>query len=151
MEEQFECSLLKPERLNEALNLVREVFLEYEAPDYSEEGIREFMRFIKPKAIAKMLSENAIYIWICERDNRVIGVLGARCDHINLLFVQGDYHRMGIARQLFRMMLLHFNPESVTVNSSPYAVKAYRKLGFVDTNTEQTVNGIRFVPMKRIE
>ena len=36
----------------------------------------------------------------------------------------------------------------LTVNSSPYAAKIYRKLGFVDTDTEQVTNGIRYVPMK---
>jgi len=36
----------------------------------------------------------------------------------------------------------------MTVNSSLYAVEIYRRLGFVDTNTEQIVNGIRFIPMK---
>ncbi|WP_460645598.1 GNAT family N-acetyltransferase [Lacrimispora brassicae] len=36
----------------------------------------------------------------------------------------------------------------MTVNSSPYAVEIYHKLGFVDTDTEQLVNGIRFIPME---
>lgn len=36
----------------------------------------------------------------------------------------------------------------ITVNSSPYAVKIYKHLGFVPTAEEQTVNGIRFTPMK---
>ena len=39
--------------------------------------------------------------------------------------------------------------EAVTVNSSLYAVEAYRRLGFVETEPRRTVNGIPFVPMRR--
>ena len=37
--------------------------------------------------------------------------------------------------------------ETLTVNSSPYAVEAYRHFGFVATDTEQLTNGIRYFPM----
>ena len=36
----------------------------------------------------------------------------------------------------------------MTVNSSPYAVPIYHKLGFKDTGSEQVVNGLRFTPME---
>lgn len=35
-----------------------------------------------------------------------------------------------------------------TVNSSPYAHEVYKHLGFVDTNQEQCINGLRFYPMR---
>ena len=35
-----------------------------------------------------------------------------------------------------------------TVHSSPYAVEVYRHLGFVPTDEEQTVDGLRFTPMQ---
>ncbi|MBU9737013.1 GNAT family N-acetyltransferase [Diplocloster agilis] len=34
------------------------------------------------------------------------------------------------------------------LNSSPYAVPIYKKLGFRNTDTEQLMNGIRYTPMK---
>ena len=37
---------------------------------------------------------------------------------------------------------------AITVNSSPYAVLVYRKLGFVETDTEQLADGMRYTPMK---
>jgi len=108
----------------------------------------EFMRFIEPKTVQKMLSDNIMRMWACENSSNIIGVIGARSNHIYLLFVNGNYHRKGIARQLLNMMIEHFNPSFVTVNSSPYAVEIYHKLGFIDTDKEKIVNGIRFVPMK---
>ena len=149
MKEQFTFKELEMDRLQEALTLVRKVFLEYEAPDYSDEGIQEFMRFVEDDAMKRMLTESKIHIWTCEDNNKIVGTLGARPDHINLLFVDGRYHRKGIAKQLIRIMIEHFSPSAVTVNSSPYAVEVYRKLGFVNTDTEQTVNGLRYIPMKR--
>ena len=117
MEEKFTFGELKTERLDEALTLIRDVFLEYEAPEYSDEGIREFMAFIESEAIKKMLEENVIHIWTCEDKGRVVGALGARAGHICLLFVSGEYHRKGIARRLFDMMIAYFKPQAVTVNS----------------------------------
>ena len=81
-----------------------------------------------------------------------MGVLAVRppC-HISLLFVDGEHHRKGIARSLFKRMLDYYKQNheltEITVNSSPYAKEAYHKLGFTDTDTEQIVNGIRFTPM----
>jgi hypothetical protein len=37
--------------------------------------------------------------------------------------------------------------EKITVNSSPDAVGASRRMGFIPTSEEQLVNGVRFVPM----
>jgi len=38
----------------------------------------------------------------------------------------------------------------MTVNSSPYAVDIYRRLGFHAISEEQLTDGIRFTPMKCI-
>jgi len=69
-----------------------------------------------------------------------------------MLFVKKDYHRRGIARSLFQTAVKEIckkqdNVSKITVNSSPYAVEVYHRLGFVDIDKEQTVNGIRFTPM----
>ena len=38
----------------------------------------------------------------------------------------------------------------MTVQSSPYAVNFYRKLGFVPTGEEEDYSGIRVTPMEMI-
>lgn len=48
---------------------------------------------------------------------------------------------------LFEEMKKDFEKQVFTVNSSPYAVKIYEHLGFRATDSEQTVNGLRFTPM----
>lgn len=73
--------------------------------------------------------------------------------HINLVFTKKEYHHQGIATALFQYLLtdrLNENPDlrEITLNSSPYGKGLYLHLGFVPVDTEQTVNGIRFTPMR---
>lgn len=145
---------LNLQNLKEALNLIWNVFLEFEAPDYCEDGIQEFKRFIEFESIKEKLLQSQFKMWTCCDNERIIGVLATRLPcHISLLFVNKQYHRKGIARALFSEMIRFYKANAeyseITVNSSLYAKDVYHKLGFMDTNTEQTVNGIRFIPMKR--
>ena len=39
--------------------------------------------------------------------------------------------------------------KTITLNSSPYGKPFYLFLGFIPTDDEQIVNGIRFTPMKK--
>jgi len=149
MNKHYSYSELDIEKLYKTLELVRDVFMEFEAPDYSEEGIEEFLRFLEPVEIAEKLEEDKLRIWICECGNEVIGMIAANEEHINLLFVSGKHHRKGIARHLLELMTKHFKTALITVNSSPYAIEAYRRLGFKETDSEQEINGIRYTPMKR--
>jgi predicted GNAT family N-acyltransferase len=62
--------------------------------------------------------------------------------------VDGKYHRQGIGTKLFKTVLQEYPDQVITLNSSPYGLPFYHALGFVDTDKEQMVNGIRFTPMK---
>lgn len=142
-------------RLTEALELVWNVFQEFEATEYSDEGIQEFKSFIGEDSIRKKLSDGQFRMWICLYKNEVVGAIATRppC-HISLLFVDKRHHRKGIARALLNTTIDHYrthtaNPVEMTVNSSPYAVEIYHRMDFRDTGSELTVNGIRFTPMMR--
>lgn len=140
-----------------ALDLVWRVFKKFEAHEYSAEGVNEFKSFIEPASIKQRMTDKSIFIWGCFDKDKIVGVIASRppC-HISLLFVDEDYHRRCIARRLYNTVLDFYETRSrygdihheMTVNSSPYAVKIYRRLGFTPVDTEQLVNGIRFIPMK---
>ena len=66
---------------------------------------------------------------------------------IKVIFVDDRFHRMGIGRLLVESALKNCHTNKMTVNSSPYAVKIYRALGFVEVDTEQISDGIRYIPM----
>lgn len=139
--------LIKPittDNFEGALSLVWKVFQEYEAPDYSPEGINEFYKSIHDEKYLSMLSMFGAFI-----NEQLIGVIATRNEgaHIALFFVDGKYQRKGIGRRLFNSLLENNAVSKLTVNSSPFAIPVYHKLGFCDTDKEQTVNGLRFTPM----
>ncbi|MGN0678438.1 MAG: GNAT family N-acetyltransferase [Oscillospiraceae bacterium] len=142
----MEIKKLESSELRGALNLVRKVFLEFEAPDYSEQGTEEFFKSVYDENYLSMLT--AFGAW---HDDELVGIIATRNQgsHIALFFVDGKYQRQGIGRQLFQTVLENCSSEKMTVNSSPYAVEIYHKLGFYDTGKEQIINGIRFTPMER--
>jgi len=142
---------IKIEDLKEALDLVLKVFMEFEAPDYSEDGVREFKKFIEYDKVKISLLNKELSMSVFKSKNKIVGVIAGFRGHINLLFVDKAHHRKGIARQLFNALSEDFKNcvKKITVNSSPYAVEAYKKLGFKNTGGEQVKNGIRFYPMEK--
>ncbi len=136
---------IRPEERETALLLVWKVFQEYEAPDYTQEGVEAFYKSIHDE---KYLSELCWYGAFVQE--ALVGVIAARNagTHIALFFVDGAYHRQGIGKQLFQAALAANPSHVMTVNSSPYAASVYHKLGFEDTGSEQVANGLRFTPMR---
>ncbi len=133
---------LSNDEITIALELTWEVFMEFEAPDYSQEGINEFRSFLDDQDAMKKLR-----FWGALNLNKMVGILAMRQDHICLLFVRKEFHRQGIAKKLFRHLLYQIKSETITVNSSPYALEVYGKLGFKAIKAEQITNGIRYTPM----
>ncbi|WP_455539714.1 GNAT family N-acetyltransferase [Terrisporobacter sp.] len=136
---------LNEAQINEALFLVWKVFKDYEAPDYSKEGVDEFYKSINDESYLSMLRVFGAF-----KDDNLLGVIATRSEgtHIALFFVDGRYHRRGIGKALFQTVLKYNPSNKMTVNSSPYAVEVYHKLGFCDTDKEQLINGIIFTPME---
>lgn len=143
---------LKKNEIKNALELVWTVFQEFEAPDYSQQGIEEFRKFISYDSMIKQFETEEIFFWGCKVNHELTGIIATRgMNHICLLFVKKEFHRKGIAKRLFNIVLEKCKSVNsiytITVNSSPYAVEVYHRLGFVDIEKEQTVNGMRFTPM----
>ena len=138
----MEIRELNESELEEALNLVWEVFSEYEVPEYSEEGINEFWSFIHNQD-----ELDNLYIYGAFNKDEVVGVIATRKEHISLFFVKEEYQRRGIGKSLFEYIIDKVEEDNITVNSSPYGVGIYEKLGFKAIDKEQLVNGIRYIPM----
>ena len=151
---QLEYREIKQEKLAETLNLVRKVFYEFEAPYYSEERVASFYKFIDINNMSEQYTNGSLYFYGCFVNDIIVGMIAIKdFIHISLLFVDKQYHKQGIARNLFDHMIQickEKNPslKTITVNSSPYAVEVYHKFGFIDVSSEQVVDGIRFTPME---
>lgn len=120
------------------------MFLEFEAPEYSPEGIAAFRASLDNPQRKRQMDFYGAF-----DGETLVGVLCMRApQHIAGFFVDAAYHRRGIGRKLFEAMRRDYAQQVFTVNSSPYAVEVYRHLGFVPTDDEQSVDGLRFTPMQ---
>jgi GNAT superfamily N-acetyltransferase len=133
--------------------LIRKVYDEFVAKDYSEEGNRFFYDWIQPARI-KVRQKEQINLYVAMVDKEIAGMIEIRNnDHISLLFVDKGYHRQGIARMLFKKALKKCLLKDKTldkfyVHASPYSIGAYEKMGFVATDSLQENNGIKYLPME---
>lgn len=147
MNETYPIRRLKADEIQSALDLAWEVFLQYEAPDYSDAGVRAFRAYLDNKE-----KTGAMQYWGAFDGEQLVGTMMVRPpQHIGGFFVRGDYHRKGIGRALFDAMRTAFEVQTFTVNSSPYAVGVYERLGFIAESDEQLADGIRFTPMRYLK
>lgn len=145
----MEIRLLQRNDLAQAMELTKKVFMEFDAPDYSTEGIENFLKFIETENIYDMFDHKELYCYGYYNENEILGIIATTGrNHICLLFVDKACHRRGIATKLFSEALKYRNKdEKITVHSSPYAFPIYRHWGFIADNEEQLVDGMRFIPM----
>ena len=142
--EPYPVRRLTKEEITVALELCWRVFLEFEAPEYSQEGIDHFRTSLEDQERIRKLTFYGAF-----DGDKLVGTLCMRApQHIGGFFVDAAYHRRGIGRRLFEAMRQDYAKQEFTVNSSPYAVEVYRHLGFVPTGEEQIVDGLRFTPMQ---
>ena len=133
-------------------NFILGVFNQFVAPQFSQEGIDEFMKYIQPDTLANHLKSNNFGLIVAFKSEIIGAIVVRNYNHVALFFVDSRYQRKGIGRELFRKALEICNnqeirPSQVTVNASPNSVNAYKKLHFEAIDAERCVNGIRFVPM----
>lgn len=138
-----------------AMKLAWNTFTRFNAPDYSQEGIENFYKFVNDDMLRKMFLAGHYQLFVAVEGEKCVGMLSIReKKHISLLFVDGDYHRYGIASALLAFVRRYAIDEegidSLTVNASPYAVGFYHKKGFLNLSDETEMDGIRYTPMELI-
>ena len=140
----MQIEIIPQENLAQALALVERVFMQFEAPDYQPEGVLTFRTFLHdPDAVSALVFYGA-YV-----EDQLVGVLATRgSSHIALFFVDAAHQNRGIGRALFSAAWNACRADGMTVNSSPYAVEIYRRLGFEPVSGEQLRDGIRYTPMQ---
>ncbi len=128
--------------------------MQFEAEDYTKEGIESFQNFITDTVLHRMFIMGAYQLFVAYEEDKIVGMISLRDEtHISLLFVEASCHKRGIGRALIEYVCNYVRYEEgfmkVTVNAAPYAVGFYHKLGFRDTQGEQASEGIRYTPMER--
>lgn len=131
----------------EVENLIKGVFYQYIAYDYSEQGVQDFLTYINNEQIVRRLLGENHKICLAKTHHEIVGVIETRNDsHITLLFVQKDFQRRGIAKGLIERVF-EGHVGDMTVNASPYGAPIYEKMGFTKIAGELIKNGITYIPM----
>lgn len=130
-----------------AVTLSLSVFTECGTADFDRNGLETFKSFIHNKELMDELT-----IFGAFENDILIGIIGTKHNgkHISLFFINPDYHRQGIGRELFNYAYANQTVEKITVNSSSYAVRFYESLGFSKTAQEQETDGLKYTPMIRM-
>ena len=138
-----------------AMKLAWKTFVRFNAPDYSQEGIKNFRNFIHDEVLRKMFITGHYQLFVAVEREKCVGMLTLReKKHISLLFVDEEYHGNGVGSALIKFVSKYVAEEEgldrITVNASPYAVGFYHKRGFRDLGPETITDGIRITPMERM-
>ena len=140
---------IKDDEVESVCDLIREVFKASVAPLYSKKGVDNFLNGFTAEEYRK----NNNLVLVAHYKNEIVGVLEIKnLDHISRFFVDLNYQRRGIGKQLFKFFLDNYansGSKQISVNSSPNSVDAYRSLGFSQLGEEQeSKDGIKYVSMQ---
>ena len=151
----FTIKRIDYENFTPSLKLAEDVFMEFEAKDYPPEGTESFKSFLYCEKKEKRFLCGNLIMWGAFDGNKQIATFAIRDEsHLSLAFVDKYYHRKGVATLLWNEALSYISQNKkireVTVNSSPYGLPFYKKIGFKEVAEEQFSDGIRYIPMKYI-
>ena len=138
------------DKINEAIELAHNTFLQFVAPDYSQVGCDSFRCFIYGGDIERKIKDGSMFVCgAYNEDKSLVGMCAVRdAKHISLLFVKKGFLRQGIGRMLLDFAVEKCKVPEITVNSSPYGVQFYINFGFVQTECQKNDDGIIYTPMK---
>jgi hypothetical protein len=149
----MEVRMLQKPELLPALHLVWEVFAEDVAPSYTPEGVAEFQKFIKYDNMRAMYERREVVFFGAFEGTELCGIMAVKSiGHICLFYVKKNCQGKGVGRMLFASVY-HFCAKQlrvsrITVNAAPEAAAKYQHMGMRQTEAEQNVNGMRFIPME---
>lgn len=148
----YQIHQASPDDVLPALNLALRVFMEFEAPEYEQGAVSEFKAdCVENKEYIENYTSNKHLMFIAVDNKEIVGIVNERGNgRISMLFVDGEYHRQGIATALMERIVCELKLrriDKITLHSSPYGVPFYKHFGFVPTDNEQKKDGFIFTPM----
>lgn len=151
----YEIRWAKPEEWSPAMKMIWKTFMKFEGNDYTEEGVRNFFRFITDDDLHNSFIKGDYHMLVALDGNRVVGAGSIRSgNHLSLLFVDEAYHRKGIGATILDRLCEYLTEEAgeryMSLKASPYAVNFYRKRGFHVVAPEEEISGIRVTPMEKV-
>ena len=148
-----EIRLLAGCEMEEALALVWEGFSDFQAAECSEEAIDEFWSSIDQEYMIQQYGDGTVRFWGAFEDDFLVGVCAIReMRRVELLYVDANYQRQGIATSLLKKAVMDtkeiaLDMSRLSVNASPYSVPFFKAMGFESTGPQEELDGLKFQPM----
>ena len=137
-----------PGDVRPALDFAQRIFEEYVLPGFGPPTIERVGLHGDTEEQIRAYQEGRWAMFVALAGERIVGMAYERdgC-HIRKLYVDGAWHRRGIATGLMDAIVQSMGAGRVTLNSSRYALRFYENYGFTPTDTEQNKDGFVFTPM----
>ena len=122
------------------------------SPTLDQDGIDGLLASMNVEATRDRLCGDFHFILAFVNDKLVGLAVIRNPSHLYHLFVETDHQRQGIGRNLFAKAQNYVRNRtgslSMTVNSSLNSIETYLRLGFTMAGDIETINGVRFQPMR---
>ena len=133
-------------------NLMRSIFENEMADDFSASGKRIFREAISIRRIEEELKNGSFYL-VAVVEELIIGVIAlVNYGHVLSLFVHPDLQKQGIATALWNkakaICYEKKQTQRFTVNASEGAKPIFEKFGFQDSTNVKMKNSVLFTPMR---
>lgn len=143
IDEKWTCRLIETVEEAQVYDLILNIFHRFVAPTYFKDGIDTFNKMLSPS----FFEEKNRYKFTI-----ILTIISV--NHIALLFVDSEFQRQGIGKNLIKTgidMCLKEHPDlkTITVSSSPNSISFYKYVGFEIIRNEKDENGMRFIPMEK--
>jgi len=138
----------RPEDVRPAHDFAQMIFEEYVLPDFDPPASERLRIHMDSEEQMLAYREGRQAMFVALVGDRIVGMACERdgC-HIRKLYVDGAYHRRGIATRLMDAIIHSMGAPRITINSSRFALRFYEKYGFKPTDAEQNKDGFVFTPM----
>ncbi|CAM3652591.1 GNAT family N-acetyltransferase [Parendozoicomonas haliclonae] len=116
-------------------------------PHFSGKGQEAFAQGI-PADTRTAFDRNRFFSVKAVQGKKIVGFAALRDkNYLTHLFVAKSHQKTGLGKQLLHHMLIRTVGETLSLRASVNAVNFYKSQGFLPTDQEQQVKGVRYVPM----
>ena len=139
-----------------ASKLVKDTFKRFNFNEGTKKGVAAYINAYDPSKNIKTIQKSFERTPLCFcafEDNHMIGVIRGLSDRLINLFVDGNYHRIGVGTKLlleFEKACYAQGSKKIKTNATIFAVPFYQQNGYKKTTGIRNLSGLKVQPMKKL-
>jgi len=132
-------------------HIIRRCLLEVNIKDYPKEVIESMYDHFSPKNLVEISERRHMYVFV--QDNEIRGTGNLRDNNVRSVFVNPDFHNLGIGRELMKHLeksVKRSGYRTIELFSSVTAFEFYKKLGYKRIRTVQDKDTGKSILMRKM-